>query len=223
MITKSFKWHPQPSSVRKSTEAAKRATSFKGATILDCFCGGGSHGVASIRAGAKKYIGTDLEDYSFCLRKDIARYNSEYQNFGEKTISFIWGLDAAKSIISYDYDILFIDPPNPYQIVGGATKSVIRDTGLSGSQLTKFWKPRLNPENLINKREGTISKVREIVFFALTDKKRVIANLFRIKSNGFDYSEQFKDEFKLTPIFESYYEISLGVHPLRKCVITGDE
>lgn len=209
MITKSFKWHPQPSSVRKSTGAAKNAKGFKGAVILDCFCGGGSHAVAAIRAGAKKFIGTDLEDYSFCLRKDIARYNTEYQTFGEKTISFIWGVNAKQAILNYDYDILFIDPPNPYQIVGGATKSVIRDTGLSGSKLSKFWKPRLNPENLINKREETISTVREIIYFALTDQKRVIANMFRIKSNGFDYAERFKDEFRLVPLFESYYEVML--------------
>jgi len=211
MITKSFKWHPQPSSVRKSTEAAKRAWAFKGAVILDCFCGGGSHGIASISGGAKVFIGTDLEDYSFCLRKDIARYNADYANFGgEKSVIFEWGIDAKESLKTHDYDILFIDPPNPYQIVGGATKSVIRDTGLSGSKLTKFWRPRLNPDNLINKREKTLGTVKEIISLALSDNKRVIANLFKIKSNGFDYHETYINDFKTTQLFESYYEMFLN-------------
>ena len=209
MITKSFKWHPQPSSVRKSTAAAKNAH-IRGAVILDCFCGGGSHAVASIQAGAKKFVGTDLEDFSFCLRKDIARYNGAYTTFeGEQAVTFEWGIDAQESIRTHQYDILFIDPPNPHQIVGGATKSVIRDTGLSGSKLTKFWKGRLNEKNLINKREETIKTVEEVVIESLSQGKRVIANLFTIKSNGFDYHARFcNDGFHPDLVFESYYEVN---------------
>jgi 16S rRNA G966 N2-methylase RsmD len=209
MITKSFKWHPQPSSVRKSTAAAKNAH-IRGAVILDCFCGGGSHAVASIQAGAKKFVGTDLEDFSFCLRKDIARFNGAYTTFeDEQAVTFEWGIDAQDSIRSHKYDILFIDPPNPLQIVGGATKSVIRDTGLSGSKLTKFWKSHLNEKNLINKRDETIKTVEEIVSESLSQGKRVIANLFTIKSNGFDYHKRFcEDGFKSDLIFESYYEVN---------------
>lgn len=206
MIVKSFKWHPQPSSVRKSTEAAKRA-GIRGAAVLDCFCGGGSHAVASILAGASKFIGTDIEDYSFCLRKDIARYNTDYNFFGEKTVSFEWGVPAPESLKNHIYDILFIDPPNPTQIVGGATKSVIRDTGLSGSKLTKFWRSRLSPDNWINKRDETVKNVKESVDFALSTDHRVLCNLFTVKSNGFSYLSQFEEDYAVSPLFESYYEV----------------
>jgi 16S rRNA G966 N2-methylase RsmD len=206
MITKSFKWHPQPSSIRKSTMAAKKAN-VRDKIVLDCFCGGGSHGIASIISGARCFIGTDLEDYSFCLRKDIARYNFDYQTFGDKTISFEWNVDAKTSISSHVFDILFIDPPNPYQVAGGTTKSVIRDTGMSGSKLTKFWKEKFNPENLINKREDTLLYVKDIFDLTLNMEKRLIVNLFEIKSNKFSYFEKFKDEFKTKQLFESYFEI----------------
>lgn len=206
MITKSFKWHPQPSSIRKATGAAKKA-GIRGAIVLDCFCGGGSHGVAAILAGASKFIGTDIEDYSFCLRKDIARYNADYNFFGGKTVSFEWGVPAQISIQNHEYNILFIDPPNPTQIVGGATKSVIRDTGLSGSKLTKFWKGRLSPDNWINKRDETVKNVKDIIDTALNNNKRVICNLFAVKSNGFSYFDQFKEQYKPIPLFESYYEV----------------
>jgi 16S rRNA G966 N2-methylase RsmD len=206
MITKSFKWHPQPSSIRKSTVAAKNA-GIRGAVVLDCFCGGGSHGVASILAGAKAFIGTDLEDYSFCLRKDIARYNAEYTFFGEKAVSFEWGMPASESIMNHKYDVLFIDPPNPTQIVGGATKSVIRDTGLSGSKLTKFWRARLSQDNWINKREETVTNVKEIIDLSLKGSHRVLCNCFTVKSNGFSYFDKFKDEYALMPLFESYHEV----------------
>jgi len=208
MITKSFKWHPQPSSIRKSTVAAKNA-GIRGANVLDCFCGGGSHAVASILAGAKMFTGTDIEDYSFCLRKDIARYNAEYTFFGEKAVSFEWGVPASESINNHDYDVLFIDPPNPTQIVGGATKSVIRDTGLSGSKLTKFWKGRLSPDNWINKRDETVMNVKGIIDVALAGNHRVLCNCFTVKSNGFSYFDQFKDEYTLTQLFESYHEVFL--------------
>ena len=209
MITKSFKWHPQPSSIRKSYAAAKRMDGFKGADILDCFCGGGSHAVASIQAGAKMFTGSDIEDYSFCLRKDIARYNAEYTFFGERTVCFKWGVQAFESIKIHDYDILFIDPPNPTQIVGGATKSVIRDTGLSGSKLTKFWKARLSQDNWINKREETVTNVKEIIDRSLKENHRVLCNCFTVKSNGFSYFDEFKDNYILIPLFESYCEVCL--------------
>ena len=208
MITKSYKWHPQTSSIRKSTMAAKLAR-IRGATVLDCFCGSGAHAVASIQAGAARFTGTDLEDYSFCLRKDIARYNAEYNYLGEKTVMFEWGIDARTSIKTHDFDVLFIDPPNPYQIVGGAMKSVIRDTGLSGSKLTKFWRERLSPENWINKRDKTLENVEKIIIGAIDENARVIANLFAIKSNGFSYFEKFKDKFSCNPLFESYYEVKI--------------
>ena len=206
MITKSFKWHPQPSSIRKSTFAAKNA-GIRGAIVLDCFCGGGSHAVASILAGAKMFFGTDLEDYSFCLRKDVARYNAEYTFFGEKAISFEWGVPASESIENHKYDVLFIDPPNPTQIVGGATKSVIRDTGLSGSKLTKFWKGRLSLDNWINKRDETVVRVKEIIDRSLLGNHRVLCNCFTVKSNGFSYFERFEDDYVLSPLFESYCEV----------------
>lgn len=206
MITKSFKWHPQPSSIRKSTQAAKKAD-IRGKIILDCFCGGGSHAVASLRCGCKEFIGTDLEDYSFCLRKSIARYNHNYDNFGNKTILFEWGIDAKKSIDSHEFDILFIDPPNPYQIAGGTTKSVVRDTGMTGNNLTKFWKEKFNPLNLINKRQETLQYVKEAILLSLSKNKRCIVNLFEIKSNKFSYFETYKDDFKVVQLFESYYEV----------------
>jgi hypothetical protein len=207
MITKSYKWHPQPSSIRKSEAAARRAN-LKGATNLDCFCGGGSHAVASIRSGAGQYIGTDLEDYSFCLRKEIARYNAEYQNFGKKSVIFEWGMDATKSIQIHDFDVLFVDPPNPYQVVGAYNISIPRDTGLNGGKLTKFWNARLSGENWINKKQATIDNVIALFHSVLDKEKRVVANLFNTKShNKFDYKDVMTD-FKIMSIFESYCEVS---------------
>jgi 16S rRNA G966 N2-methylase RsmD len=206
MITQSYKWHPQPSSIRKSEAAAKRAN-IKGAVVLDCFCGTGSHAVASIRSGAKKYIGTDLENYSFCLRKEIARYNTEYATFGERTISFQWGIPAAESINMHDFDILFVDPPNPYQIVGAYSMSIPRDTGLNGGKLTKFWKERLSEENWINKKGATLENVISLFHSVLSKDKRIIANLFNTKShNKFDYFAVMED-FKKVQLFETYYEL----------------
>jgi 16S rRNA G966 N2-methylase RsmD len=123
VITKSYKWHPQPSSIRKATGAALNGK-VRGLDILDCFCGTGAHCLAVIKSGAKSYTGTDIEDFSFCIRKDVARYNANYEYFGDNSIRFMWGIDAKKAVKSFDYDLLFTDPPNPYQIVGGAPISL---------------------------------------------------------------------------------------------------
>jgi 16S rRNA G966 N2-methylase RsmD len=207
MITKSYKFHPQPSSILKSTKVAKMAD-MRGKAILDCFCGCGSHGVSSILGGARVYIGTDIEDYSFCLRKDIARYNHNHKTFGDKTIIFEWGIGAMESINNHNFDILFTDPPNPYQVAGGTRKSVIRDTGLSGSKLTKFWNARFSSDNWINKKDQTIQNVITVFNETLLKERRIVANLFTIKSSGFNYCDVMAP-FDLKQIYDSYYEVLL--------------
>ena len=164
MICKTFRWHPQPSSLRKSTIAAKRFN-VRCSVVLDCFCGIGTHATASIAAGAIKYVGSDIEDYSDYLRKSIARHDQTYSGFGERSVEFRWGVDAVDAINTINHDILFIDPPNPYQIAGGSTISTLRDTGLSGSGLEKFWKERFNDNNWIKQKEDTIKNVISVVFF----------------------------------------------------------
>lgn len=206
LLTKTFRWHPQPSSIRKSMVAAKRF-GMRGGSILDCFCGIGTHAVASIAAGAIKYIGTDIEDYSDYLRKSIARHDQKYQGFGERAVTFEWGIDAYKAIETIPHDILFIDPPNPYQIAGGSTISTLRDTGLSGSGLEKFWKVRFNDNNWIKQKEDTIKNVARLMESDIATGHRVLVNLFVIKSNHFDYFDAFKEEFLPRQIYESYYEV----------------
>ena len=204
IITETFRWHPQPSSLRKSIVAAKKFDCHN-SIVLDCFCGCGTHGIASIMAGATQFIGTDIEDYSFCMKKGIARQNIIEQTFfGEKTIAFNWGIDAFEAIQTIPHDILFIDPPNPYQIAGGTTISTVRDTGLSGSGLEKFWKERFSDKNWIKQKDKTIENVIKLIEM---EQGRILINLFKIKSNGFDYLESFK-EFNPTQIYESYYTIN---------------
>lgn len=207
MERKSFKWHPQPSSIRKALGAAKRFE-IRNKKVLDCFCGVGAHCIAAISAGASTFTGTDIENYSWCLRVDAFKYNQTYDTLfnAPRAIRFEWGIDAKESITTHEFDILFIDPPNPYQIVGGAPLSMCRDTGLSGNELTKYWKSRFDSNNIINKRDDTITYVKDIISKVRNDNKRVLANLFVIKSNKFDYSTHFS-EFEIKRVFESYYEV----------------
>jgi 16S rRNA G966 N2-methylase RsmD len=205
MITKNFKFHPQPSSLRKSTIVAKKFN-MRGKKVLDCFCGTGTHGVAAISCGAIQFIGTDIEDYSFCLRKDIARFNHNHKTFGEKAVHFEWGKEALKSISEYEFDILFVDPPNPFQVAGGTTLSMVRDTGMSGSKLTKFWNERFSEFNLINKKQKTIDYVIDLFNKVLNNDKKIVANLFIIKSNKFNYCDNM-NQFKLFKIYDSYFEV----------------
>jgi 16S rRNA G966 N2-methylase RsmD len=207
MERKSFKWHPQPSSIRKALGAAKRFD-IRNKKVLDCFCGVGAHCIAAISAGASTFTGTDIENYSWCLRVDAFKYNQTYDTLfnAPRAIRFEWGIDAKESITTHEFDILFIDPPNPYQIVGGAPLSMCRDTGLSGNELTKYWKSRFDSNNIINKRDDTIAYVKDIISKVRNDNKRILANLFVIKSNKFDYSTHFS-EFEIKRVFESYYEV----------------
>ena len=208
MIVKTYKFHPQPSSLNKSCIAAKKFD-FHNQKILDCFCGCGTHGLASIQAGDIAFCGTDIENYSEYLRKDIARFNTDYTTFsGTKVISFHWGIDAFESIKMYGHDILFIDPPNPYQIAGGSLLSTLRDTGLSGSKLEKFWINKFNTENWIKKKSVTIENVISLIETDLKNGAKVLANLFKIKSSKFDYTNCF-DEFELHQVYDSYYEVCL--------------
>lgn len=208
MLVKTYKFHPQPSSRDKCTRAAI-AFDFHNQSVLDCFCGCGTHGLAAIQAGVISFRGTDIENYSEYLRKDIARFDSDYTTFdGSKAISFHWGIDAFESIKTYEHDILFIDPPNPYQIAGGTLLSTLRDTGLSGNEISKMWASRFNDSNWIKKKDATIENVVRLVETDLNAGNKVLANLFKIKSNKFDYANCFS-RFELRQVYDSYYEVRL--------------
>lgn len=197
MIPNTYKWHPQPSSLRKATEAA-RLFDVRGEVVLDCFCGTATHCLAALNNGAAFFIGTDIEDYNFCLRSGISKLN---KGFRIET-----GVDALKAVSTYDYDCLFIDPPNPYLIAGGSLPSVVRDTGLSGSQIGKFWAQRFDGANMINKKGATLYYTKSVVENALYREKRCLVNLFQIRSNKFDYVSLFRDHV-VKQVYESYYEV----------------
>ena len=200
MIPNTYKWHPQPSSLRKATQAA-RIFGVKDMVVLDCFNGTGTHCIAALSNDAGFFIGTDIEDYDFCLRSGM-------KNIQQRDYRFEKGIDAIKSVVINDYNVLFIDPPNPYQIAGGSLPSVVRDTGLSGSGIAKFWGPKFSKDNVINKKQQTIDYVKEVVRKAIVvGKARCLVNLFSIRSNKFDYLKTM-GEFDCKQIYESYYEVS---------------
>lgn len=200
-----YKYHPQPSSPTLADQAI-RAAGVRGLRVLDPFCGTGTIVCIAAANGAKMAIGSDIEDYTFCSRSPVYMAATS-QGFGDPAIAVHYGVDAFDAISLYDYDILITDPPNPRAIVGGAPISIKEYTGMNGWELAKFWKNRFSDRNLINKKEETVSRVRDLFVQASGRGKRIIANLF--SSRGFDYSKALCDEFTLRPVAGTYYEIDV--------------
>jgi 16S rRNA G966 N2-methylase RsmD len=200
MIVQDYKFHPQPTSLRNALNAAKVAD-IRGSQVLDCFCGTGTCLIAALKAGAEKAIGSDVEDYSFCLRPEIRKWLKN----GSKNIELHWEVDGLESIKTFEHDILFIDPPSPVSVLGGTQISVVRDTGLHGNQIRQFWQERISKKNLMGKGQKTISYVVKLVKMDLQQGKRVIANLFT--QGKFSYLAIFKLIFKVEKLYKNWHEV----------------
>jgi len=198
-----YKIHPQPSSLRIATQAAKRAK-LAGTRVLDCFCGTGTLLVAAHRAGAFHIIGSDIEDYSFCLRKELR----QLMKYKLTKIEIHWHIDAFDAIERFDYDILFVDPPAPNDVLGGTKISAKRDTGLHGSEIKRFWLKRLDERNWMNKGSKTVSNVFKLLKKGLESNKRVIINLFSHRE--FSYLQAFKPFFEYKRLAGNFYEIQFN-------------
>lgn len=203
---KKFRMHPQLSSLSKAVQAAKKAF-LRDRIVLDCFCGTGVLLYAAFISGAKQVIGTDIENWSFYLYPKLRQIIS--YSFDKNKIILKWNIDAMESVNTFFHEILFIDPPNPFTLVGGCMLSTIRDLGMSGSDLHNFWKGKLNSKNMMGKHEA-IRYLTELFLKELEKNIRIIANLFITAPHGRKKSLKkiFEDiGFKLKHISSTYYEI----------------
>ena len=97
LFNKYYKLHPQPTSLHNCVEALKRAD-IRDKVVLDPFCGTGTVLLAAMVCRAKKAIGSDIEDYSFCLRAD---FNNPFLKTWLRTnteVEIHWGIDGLESI-----------------------------------------------------------------------------------------------------------------------------
>ena len=204
-----YKWHPQPSSLRLATQAAKLAR-IDGSKVLDCFCGTGTLLVAAIRAGAEKAIGSDIEDWSQYLRPQLKEM-MKYSLLGSR-IELHWRVDAFEAVERFDHDILFTDPPGPWEIIGGVLISVKRDLGINGNELRKFWEKRLSDGNWINKKHRTVANVIKLFRTEIERGKRVVANLFAQnpwRGTNRSLARVLAPVFDLRHLVGNWYEVRL--------------
>jgi hypothetical protein len=199
-----YSYHPQPSSLSKIDKTLDRID-VRGQAVLDCYCGTGTVLASALSHGARSATGTDLENYTWCLRRELWRYLDNSQLVGDPKLSLYWGVDATVAARTLDYDVLVTDPPNPITIVGGSPISVPRDTGHTGHQLTQFWKERLDPNNLMGAGDGAVEDVVDVISHALDEGARVIVNLFAVR--GFDYLEAISNRFSVVQIHDSWHEV----------------
>ena len=178
LLNKFYKLHPQPTSLRGAIETAKRAD-IRGKVILDPFCGTGTILLACMATKAKKAIGSDIEDYSSILRADFSNPFLKTWLRTSTEVELHWHIDAIESIRKFEHDVLFTNPPSPIALLGGTCISVVRDIGLHGSQIHKYWSERVSKQNLMGKGQRTIAYVIKLVKTELSNDKRVIVNLFR--------------------------------------------
>ena len=196
-----FKWHPQPSSLRISMEALRLAD-IRGSIILDPFCGTGTLLIAAVNNFCEKAIGSDIEDWSFCIRKELKKWILN----GSNKVELHWNIDAKHSIRCFEHDVLVTDPPNPFRIGSLKPYSAKEDTGLFPSELEKFWRDKLSKNNLMGKGFRTIAYVIKLVKTELESGKRVIVNLFK-DSAGFNYQKYFNKYFNIKHIYGYFYEV----------------
>jgi len=204
LLNKFYKLHPQPTSLKKAIETAKRAN-IRGKVILDPFCGTGTILLACMVARAKKAIGSDIEDYNDILRADFGNPFLKTWLRTDTEVELHWHIDALESIHKFEHDVLFTDPPNPVALLGGTQISVVRDIGLHGSQIRKFWSERLSKQNLMGKGQRTVAYVIKLVKTELENDKRVIVNLFR--HGNFSYKRVFEKVFKIKHLYANWFEV----------------
>jgi len=173
----SYHYHPQPTSLSLAVKAAKIA-GLGGQVVLDPFCGTGACLYAALRAGARKAIGTDIEDWSAYLRPEVRDLLTHRSLVGEAPVELYWGVDALDAIRSIEHDVLFTDPPNPWDLTGGVCFSAIRETGMGFSDLRRYWRDRLSPRNLMGKGTRAVKYLLNLLAVELRQGKRIMINLF---------------------------------------------
>ena len=179
---KGFYLHPQPTSVTPALKAALKA-GVRGEVVLDPFCGTGSLVLAAIKAGADRAIGSDIEDWSFALRPELERILSSRTLNGRRKVELHWGLDARKAVRRFDHTVLFTDPPDPHDVIGGHKFSMLRElrkTGRfrTGADIRRYWKERFDERNLIGKKKRTIDYVIRLIREELQAGRRVIFHAY---------------------------------------------
>jgi len=206
LFNKYYKLHPQPTSLRNCLEALKRVD-IHDKVVLDPFCGTGTVLIASMVCKAKKAIGSDIEDYSICLRADFNNPLLKTYLRTNTEVEIHWKIDALESIQKFEHDVLVTDPPSPVAILGGTQISVKRDLNMHGNEIHKFWQQRLSPQNLMGKRQRTIAYVLKLAKIELGKGRRVIMNLFA--KGNFDWKVYFNKYFKLVKLYKNWYEIKV--------------
>ena len=203
-----YKWHPQPTSLKIATIVAKKA-SMRGQRVLDPFCGTGACLIAAVRARAKEIVGSDLEDWSEYLRPELRTM----LECGSPVVRVYWGLDAMEAVRRFEHDILFTDPPNPWAICGGCWVTVLRDLGLTFYDLRRYWLSKLRPDNLMGKGSKAVSYLMRLVKHELDAGRRVIINLFSAygdvasTTSRQDLARIFKSLFIIKRVHGNFYRV----------------
>lgn len=194
-----FHWHPQPTSVAPARRAALKA-GIRGEVVLDPFCGTGSLVLAAVKAGADRAIGSDIEDWGFALRPELERILSSRTLDGRRKVELHWRVDAMDAIERFDHSVLFTDPPDPHDVIGGhkfSTLREIRRTGLywTGADLRRFWKERLSEKNMMAKKGETIRYVISLIRRELEAGRRVVLHAYsKVWARGckFDWQRELR-------------------------------
>ena len=195
MVKALYRLHPQQTSLRDAMRAAELAD-LRGQVVLDPFAGTGTLVYAAARVGARFVIGSDIEDWSGYLRPQL----KEVQNY-----ALYWHVDAREAVRRFEHDVLFTDPPNPARIDGSAPISLVRDFGISGSQLKNMFS--FNRHNLMGKKWVAVTYVVRLIRYELEQGRRVIVHAFKDSGRNFDWCKILSRHFGVRTIFEDYVEV----------------
>ncbi|KUH33927.1 hypothetical protein APY94_04135 [Thermococcus celericrescens] len=195
MVAALYRLHPQQTSLRDALRAAELA-GLDGQVVLDPFAGTGTLVYAAARAGARFVVGSDIEDWSEYLRPQL----SEVQNF-----ALYWRVDAMHAVKRFEHDVLFTDPPNPARVDGSAPISLVRDFGISGSQLKSMFS--FNERNLMGREWVTVTYVVRLIRYELEQGRRVVVHAFRDSGRDFDWKKILRRHFHVRTIYDDYVEV----------------
>ena len=205
--------HPQPTSLRLATLAARKA-GLRGEVVLDPFCGTGTCLIAALRAGAREAIGADIEDWSGYLRPELATMLA----CGSPKVRVLWGLDAREACGRIEHTVLFTDPPNPWDVAGGVPLSSLRKFSIGFTELRRYWSQNIRPENLMGKGKTCVLYLIRLVRAEFERGVRVVMNLLRSwgniirsKRDKHDLARAFAGVFRLRPLGVGYWHEVTGV------------
>ena len=195
MAVSLYQLHPQQTSLRDAMRAAELAN-LRGQVVLDPFAGTGTLVYAAARANARFVIGSDIEDWSEYLRPQL----KEVTNY-----ALHWHVDAREAVRRFEHDVLFTDPPNPARIDGSAPISLVRDFGISGSQLKNMFS--FDERNIMGKKWVTVTYVVRLIRHELSEGSRVIVHAFKDSKYGFDWGTILRRHFRVRHLFKDYVEL----------------